>query len=214
MHHPGWSSNDLVVHWQARERSMDAYKNLYPLIKQMLLIVSRPIRLLECLVSSHAAQHALCLVDSTRQISVYSRKRSEWWGWGGMIYKDFVSFGDVIREFSFSCAVQISVGLGSDLPLCLCVCLSLSTPPPFLSLSLPPPPPPISPHLFLPPPPSFSQTVMEACDPCTHRSSTQRNSTCCWRRLRVRPSWLWSKRSPNTSFPNWGSTETPWLVCT
>nr|KAG5689984.1 hypothetical protein BaRGS_008529 [Batillaria attramentaria] len=33
----------------ARERSLDAYKNLYPLIKQILLIVSRPIRLLECL---------------------------------------------------------------------------------------------------------------------------------------------------------------------
>ncbi|GFN87078.1 microtubule associated serine/threonine kinase [Plakobranchus ocellatus] len=33
----------------ARERSMDAYKNLYPLVKQLLLIVSRPLRLLECL---------------------------------------------------------------------------------------------------------------------------------------------------------------------
>ncbi|KAL8582089.1 hypothetical protein ACOMHN_004009 [Nucella lapillus] len=33
----------------ARERSLDAYKNLYPLIKQFLLILSRPIRLLECL---------------------------------------------------------------------------------------------------------------------------------------------------------------------
>ncbi|XP_070194512.1 microtubule-associated serine/threonine-protein kinase 3-like isoform X2 [Littorina saxatilis] len=33
----------------ARERSMDAYKNLYPLIKQLLLIISRPVRLLECL---------------------------------------------------------------------------------------------------------------------------------------------------------------------
>ncbi|CAG5125697.1 unnamed protein product, partial [Candidula unifasciata] len=33
----------------ARERSLDAYKNLYPLVKQLLLIVSRPLRLLECL---------------------------------------------------------------------------------------------------------------------------------------------------------------------
>ncbi|XP_059151907.1 microtubule-associated serine/threonine-protein kinase 3-like isoform X3 [Physella acuta] len=33
----------------ARERSMEAYKNLYPLVKQLLLIVSRPLRLLECL---------------------------------------------------------------------------------------------------------------------------------------------------------------------
>lgn len=40
---------------QARERSLDAYKNLYPLVKQLLLIVSRPLRLLECLVSWQAA---------------------------------------------------------------------------------------------------------------------------------------------------------------
>uniref|UniRef100_A0A2C9KAY4 non-specific serine/threonine protein kinase n=1 Tax=Biomphalaria glabrata TaxID=6526 RepID=A0A2C9KAY4_BIOGL len=33
----------------ARERSLEAYKNLYPLVKQLLLIISRPLRLLECL---------------------------------------------------------------------------------------------------------------------------------------------------------------------
>ena len=37
----------------ARGRSLEAYRNLYPLVKQLLLIVSRPLRLLECLVSGH-----------------------------------------------------------------------------------------------------------------------------------------------------------------
>ena len=39
------------VFLQAQERTGEAYDFIYPLIKKMLLIISRPSRLLECLVS-------------------------------------------------------------------------------------------------------------------------------------------------------------------
>lgn len=51
----------FFIYFQARERSTVAFDLMYPIIKKFLLIISRPARLLECLVSQQVTCLLVCL---------------------------------------------------------------------------------------------------------------------------------------------------------